>query len=312
MRFRFKAPVPLALLRRPLPAGIHSVSSSSFGIAFDIDGVILRGAAPIGNSERALRRLYDDSGSLKVPFLFLTNGGGIPESRRASDLSNLLGVNILPSQVVHGHSPFKTLLNRFENEFIVATGKGEPAVVMSEYGFKRVVSIDEYVSHFKNIDPVAQYKRWTTVQDSNFSRNSKTVSSCGDFSQSVKAAFVVSDPVDWGRDIQVLCDILTSGGVPGKKLGDQPPLFFAADDLQYQLTTNCRLHFLRSVLAWAHSELPLRVSSIEFMTSHWSTPHSGSRIHLFLKMLKLYYSIFYSLSIARIHLSTGLLSEPFI
>ncbi|XP_051130909.1 uncharacterized protein YKR070W-like isoform X2 [Andrographis paniculata] len=222
MRFRFKAPVPLALLRRPLPAGIHSVSSSSFGIAFDIDGVILRGAAPIGNSERALRRLYDDS------------GGGIPESRRASDLSNLLGVNILPSQVVHGHSPFKTLLNRFENEFIVATGKGEPAVVMSEYGFKRVVSIDEYVSHFKNIDPVAQYKRWTTVQDSNFSRNSKTVSSCGDFSQSVKAAFVVSDPVDWGRDIQVLCDILTSGGVPGKKLGDQPPLFFAADDLQYQ------------------------------------------------------------------------------
>ncbi|KAL0322413.1 UNVERIFIED_CONTAM: hypothetical protein Scaly_2537700 [Sesamum calycinum] len=134
-----------------------------------------------------------------------------------------------------GHSPFRTLLKRYENEFIVATGKGEPAVVMSEYGFKRVISLEEYASQFKNIDPVAQYKRWTTNQELNCSRNSeKIVSSHIDCSQKVKAAFVVSDPVDWGRDIQVLCDILTSGGVLGEENGQQPPLYFAADDLQYQ------------------------------------------------------------------------------
>lgn len=71
----------------------------SFGIAFDIDGVVLRGRVPIGGSPRALRRLYGDSGALKVPFLFLTNGGGVPESRRATELSELLGVHILPSQI---------------------------------------------------------------------------------------------------------------------------------------------------------------------------------------------------------------------
>ncbi|KAI3459018.1 hypothetical protein Pfo_015681 [Paulownia fortunei] len=236
MRFRFKQPVPLSLLRPPQGAALlHSVSKhSSYGIAFDIDGVILRGTTPIGNSRRALRRLYDDSGALNIPFLFLTNGGGIPESRRAFALSDLLGVKILPSQVVQGHSPFRTLLKRFENEFIVATGKGEPAVVMSEYGFKRVISLDEYASQFNNIDPVAQYKRWTTMQELNCSRNSEKTVSSRDYSQKVKAAFVVSDPVDWGRDIQVLCDILTSGGVPGEKNGHQPPLYFAADDLQYQ------------------------------------------------------------------------------
>ncbi|KAK6156395.1 hypothetical protein DH2020_010643 [Rehmannia glutinosa] len=193
---------------------------SSFGIAFDIDGVILRGTTPIGNSQRALRRLCDDSGALKIPFLFLTNGGGTPESRRAFELSDLLGVKILPSQVMQGHSSFRTLLKRFENEFIVATGKGEPAVVMSEYGFKKVISLDEYTAHFNNIDPVAHYKRWTTMQES---RNpGKIVSSSSDYSQKVKAAFVVSDPVDWRRDIQVLCDILTSGGVPGEENGPQP------------------------------------------------------------------------------------------
>ncbi|XP_057799070.1 uncharacterized protein YKR070W isoform X2 [Salvia miltiorrhiza] len=266
MRFRFKQPVPLSLLRPPLPASaFRSLSQhSSFGIAFDIDGVILRGANPIGNSQRALRRLYNDSGSLKIPFLFLTNAyslcdtrrfmlililghvelscccfvkshlcGGIPESRRALELSDILGVKILPSQVVQGHSPFKTLLKRYENEFIVATGKGEPDVVMSEYGFKRVVSLDEYASYFSNIDPVAQYKRWTTRQESKCSKNSDKIIHQG-YSKKVKAVFVVSDPVDWGRDIQVLCDILTSGGIPGEKSWHQPPLYFAADDLQYQ------------------------------------------------------------------------------
>ena len=80
----------------PLEAKLYGICDVS--IAFDIDGVILRGRVPIGGSPRALRRMYRDSGELKFPFLFLTNGGGIPESIRASELSELLGVNILPSQ----------------------------------------------------------------------------------------------------------------------------------------------------------------------------------------------------------------------
>ncbi|KAJ6772895.1 CDP-DIACYLGLYCEROL--GLYCEROL-3-PHOSPHATE 3-PHOSPHATIDYLTRANSFERASE-RELATED [Salix koriyanagi] len=33
---------------------------------------------------------------------------------------------------------------------------------MSEYGFKKAVSLEEYASCFENIDPLAQYKMWTT------------------------------------------------------------------------------------------------------------------------------------------------------
>ncbi|XP_071922539.1 mitochondrial hydrolase YKR070W isoform X2 [Coffea arabica] len=215
----------------------HSSSSrctSSFGIAFDIDGVILRGQNPIGNSPAALKRLYHDySGNLKIPFLFLTNGGGTPESRRAFEMSQLLGVKILPSQVVQGHSCFRSLLKRFKNDFIVATGKGEPELVMSEYGFRNVISLDDYASYFDNIDPVAQYKSWKVKQESNMLPFS--MKSIQDVSlDRVKAAFIVSDPVDWGRDIQVLCDILSSRGLLGGEEEHQPPLFFAADDLQYQ------------------------------------------------------------------------------
>ncbi|KAK9913331.1 hypothetical protein M0R45_037149 [Rubus argutus] len=208
---------------------------SSFGIAFDIDGVISRGRVSHRRVSSSVKKLYGASGTLKVPFLFLTNGGGIPESRRAADLSEVLGVNILPSQVVQGHTPFKNLLRRYENELIVAVGKGEPALVMSEYGFKKVLSLDEYASYFKNIDPLSQYKMWRTKQALDCSSHSKESMPRYDvYSDRISAAFVVSDPVDWGRDIQVLCDILRSGGIPGRENGHQPPLYFAADDLEYQ------------------------------------------------------------------------------
>ncbi|XP_010496797.1 PREDICTED: uncharacterized protein YKR070W isoform X1 [Camelina sativa] len=203
---------------------------SSFGIAFDIDGVILLGSSPVGGSPGALRRLYDDSGALRIPFLFLTNGGGLPESKRASEMSHLLGVNVSPFQMLQGHSPFRKLVNRFGNELVVAAGKGEPAEVMSNYGFKNVVSMDEYASYFDNIDPLEPYKKSMVGQDGHKELRSRE----NVLSQRVQAAFIVSDPVDWSRDIQVLCDILRTGGLPGKDFGPQPHLYFASDDLDYQ------------------------------------------------------------------------------
>ncbi|KAL5082431.1 hypothetical protein RYX36_010852 [Vicia faba] len=211
-------------------------SRPSFGIAFDIDGVILLGNTPVGGSPAALRKLYDTQGRMKIPYVFLTNGGGIPEAKRASQLSQLLGLSVSPSQVLQGHSPFRQLVDRFEHELVLAVGKGEPASVMSEYGFKNVISIDEYASRFENIDPLAPYKKWTTKlaapQNPKFDKNGLRIDV---FSERVQAAFVVSDPVDWSRDIQVLCDILKTGGLPGRNVGMQPQLYFANDDLEYQV-----------------------------------------------------------------------------
>ncbi|KAG5566839.1 hypothetical protein RHGRI_002398 [Rhododendron griersonianum] len=258
-----------AIISRSFSRSRSSSERPSFGVAFDIDGVILRGNAPIGGSPRALGRLYDDSigmfwekkllrylrilaltcivfvgikGELtlllfcgnpagKVDWDFLDNiGGGVPESKRALELEKQLGVNILSSQVIQGHTPFKQLVKRFEKELVIAVGKGEPAVVMSEYGFKNVLSIDDYASCFDNIDPLGHFKKWTT---GNVSDQINTIRSsvC---SQRVQAAFVVSDSIDWSRDIQVLCDILRTGGLPGSKIAHQPPLYFASDDLEYQ------------------------------------------------------------------------------
>lgn len=66
--------------------------------------------------------------------------------------------------------------------------------------FRNVISLDEYASYFDNIDPLAPYKKWMTGQDS----HKETRSKANVVSDRVHAAFVVSDPVDWSRDIQVI------------------------------------------------------------------------------------------------------------
>ncbi|XVE68983.1 hypothetical protein DITRI_Ditri09bG0113900 [Diplodiscus trichospermus] len=194
----------------------------NFGIAFDIDGVILRGRVPVGGSRQVLRRLYGDSGELIVPYLFLTNGGGIPETKQANELSELLGVNIMASQVVQGHSPFKNLLKKFENELIVATGKGDHALLS--------ILVLEKFCHWMSLHlTLRELILYLNIKD----RKTPTVPRYDVSLERIKAAFVVSDPVDWGRDIQVLCDVLRFGGLPGDANGKQPPLYFAADDLEY-------------------------------------------------------------------------------
>ncbi|KAL2579070.1 hypothetical protein AAZV13_15G041350 [Glycine max] len=82
--------------------------------------------------------------------------------------------------------------------------KGEPAAMMTEYGFKYALSIDEYASCFENIDPLAPYKKWTTKLAATLNAKfNESVPRNDVFSKRVQAAFVVSDPVDWSRDIQV-------------------------------------------------------------------------------------------------------------
>lgn len=59
--------------------------------------------------------------------------------------------------------------------------------------------MDEYASYFENIDPLASYKKWMIGQDGHKEPRSRE----NVLSNRVQAAFIVSDPVDWSRDIQV-------------------------------------------------------------------------------------------------------------
>lgn len=73
------------------------------------------------------------------------------------------------------------------------------------FSLRNVLSIDDYAACFENIDPLAPYKKWTTKHFAYQNSASKVVA-IQDLvrKQRVKAAFILSDSVDWSRDIQVI------------------------------------------------------------------------------------------------------------
>jgi len=67
----------------------------SFGICFDVDGVIAHGTHAIPAAASAFKRLVDDKGQFKVPVAFVTNSLN-RRSDRAKQLTRMIGVTVCP------------------------------------------------------------------------------------------------------------------------------------------------------------------------------------------------------------------------
>lgn len=64
-----------------------------FGILFDIDGVIARGAKPLSAAKRMIKLLTDKDGRQIVPIAFCTNSTGVAADK-AKTLTNWLNVEV--------------------------------------------------------------------------------------------------------------------------------------------------------------------------------------------------------------------------
>lgn len=75
---------------------------SSFGLLFDIDGVLVRGRTPIPAAKQCFKNLVDRNGKYKVPVVFVTNAGNCMRQTKAEHLSHLLDVEVnqTPSEPV--------------------------------------------------------------------------------------------------------------------------------------------------------------------------------------------------------------------
>lgn len=67
---------------------------NSFGLLFDIDGVLVRGRTPIPAAKQCFRNLVDRNGKYKVPVVFVTNAGNCMRQAKAEHLSHLLDVEV--------------------------------------------------------------------------------------------------------------------------------------------------------------------------------------------------------------------------
>ncbi|EGW09393.1 Cat eye syndrome critical region protein 5-like [Cricetulus griseus] len=109
-------------------------SPPTFGLLFDIDGVLVRGHRVIPAALEAFGKLLNSQGQLRVPVVFVTNAGNILQQNKAQELSGLLGYKVDPDQVILSHSPLKLFL-QYHNKRMLVSGQGPVVENARSYPF---------------------------------------------------------------------------------------------------------------------------------------------------------------------------------
>ncbi|ETV95276.1 TIGR01456 family HAD hydrolase, variant [Aphanomyces invadans] len=187
-----------------------------FGIAFDIDGVLIRGGKALPQAAKIIRELQQR----QVPHIFLTNGGGCREEKKTNTLSQILGVPLRHEQMILSHTPMRDLAKKFGDSKVLVLGAYEVMDVAQHYGFKKVVSVQDLARHSP-----AQYP---------FLKWDPTPSPFPD--DPIEAIVVLHDPIHWAQDLQIAVDVLVGGDPLGSGRpdgGKQTPLFVSNDDFTF-------------------------------------------------------------------------------
>ncbi|KAI0373414.1 HAD hydrolase [Pilatotrama ljubarskyi] len=182
---------------------------------FDIDGVLLRGPHTIPAARRALEMLNGANPmGVKIPFILLTNGGGVGEEARRHKLSSQLGVEIHSNQIVQAHTILKSVVHKYADKPVLVLGGRNDVVrkVAEGYGFKHA---------YTTLDVLAWKPEVWPFHDLTPEERASTKSV--DFSQTpISAIFVFHDPRNWSLDIQVVLDVIRSRGLIGGPYLDTP------------------------------------------------------------------------------------------
>ncbi|ORY92158.1 HAD hydrolase [Syncephalastrum racemosum] len=196
-----------------------------YAFAFDIDGVLIKGSRTIPEARKALRLLNGDNAAKRqVPFILLTNGGGVTEAAKAEQISQMLDVEILPDQVVLSHTPMQSLVPKYKDKRVLVVGGKDRSCyeVAKGYGFNDVVIPDD----IHQWDP--------TVWPFRASERNSAVDIKGDMQ--FNAVLMFHDSRDWGRDLQIVMDVLYADqGRVGTQKQDcsvqDTPLYFSNNDI---------------------------------------------------------------------------------
>ncbi|KKK18386.1 phosphatidyl synthase [Aspergillus rambellii] len=203
-----------------------TTTTDEFALAFDIDGVLIRGGQPIPAAIDALKYINGANPyGIKVPYIFVTNGGGKTEEERCIDLSRQLELEVSPGQFICGHTPMREMAAKY-NTVLVVGGEGEKCRVVAEgYGFKDVVTPGDIIKTRHDTTP---FRKLTEEEY----RNSRV----RDFSKiQIEAVFVFADSRDWAGDQQIILDVLMSKNgrldERSETFDEGPPIFFSHNDV---------------------------------------------------------------------------------
>ncbi|CAL8262862.1 unnamed protein product [Merluccius merluccius] len=185
----------------------YSHGQGSFGLLFDIDGVLVRGTTPIPAAKQIFRDLVDPAGRYKVPVVFVTNAGNCLRQTKAEQLSHLLEVEVSPDQVMLSHSPLR-MFTQFHDLCVLVSGQGPIKEVAQILGFQNVITVDMLREACPLLD----------VVDHNRRPKGPKVPEDKSLPQ-IDAVILFGEPIRWETNIQLIIDVLLTNGKPGNVQG---------------------------------------------------------------------------------------------
>lgn len=223
-----------SIIRRKKKTVVDHKRVASYAFCFDIDGVILRGPNVIPEAIEAMKLLNGENKyNITVPSIFVTNGGGKPESARSKLLSEQLNTTITPEQIIQGHTPMKDLVGVYKNVLVVGGVGNVCRNVAESYGFQNVYTPLDVMKWNPAVSP---YHDLTEEEE--------TCTKDVDFSKiSIDAVLVFADLRNWAADQQIILELLLSkNGVMGtvsETFDEGPQIYFAHSDFIW--ATNYKL-----------------------------------------------------------------------
>ncbi|KAK6377180.1 hypothetical protein LTR64_000560 [Lithohypha guttulata] len=201
-------------------------TTDKFAFAFDIDGVLIRGGEVIPEAIDAMKLLNgQNTYNVKVPYIFVTNGGGKTEEERCIQLSQQLQMEVSPGQFICGHTPMRELAEKYKTVLIVGGEGDKVRRVAQGYGFKDVITPGDIIKDNKDTTP---FRKLTADEISHsVARNYGEID--------IEAIFVFADSRDWAGDQQIILDLCMSKngrlGTRSETFEEGPPVFFAHNDV---------------------------------------------------------------------------------
>lgn len=191
------------------------------GLCLDIDGVFLRGKQVLPRAPETIQLLN----KYCIPYVFVTNGGGITESDKIRDLEAKLACNLNQSQIIMCHTPYRYLVDKYRDDNILILGSSSCVGVMQSYGFNNIIAVKDIIANNPSIYPFTRSDLISYNTSNRFNIDLK----------SIKAAFIVHDPIDWAIDMQILADVIIENGRTSINgiTNQNIPLFACNADLVY-------------------------------------------------------------------------------
>lgn len=210
------------VFRRNFCSQIHKLPT--FGLIFDIDGVLARGERVIPGVPEVFNKCIVKKGKFCIPTVFLTNASNYLTQDKAKQLSELLNIKVAEEQVILAHGPLK-LCKEFHDKNVFVTGQGPLKEIAQELSFTKVVTIDDLRKVFPELD-VVDHER----------RRFKTSSTDNAFSK-INVVLLIGEPTRWETALQLIIDVLLSDGDPSRTFCSLSyphiPILACNPDLQY-------------------------------------------------------------------------------